>query len=551
MFLTHKMKKQKRRRLGANLTMASIIFTICICLGLGGTSVGIYYKSVINQYEKYISGILNIMSENIDADDLQQCINTQKESPKYKKSQEFMNQLKASYDIKYICILEPLNKSSEDNVMYIMSGVGKEKNGFDNVTLGEFSGKEYDEEMADYYISAMQGKNIVYHMNKSKSGYTYTGILPIKNSQNESVALLCAGVSAKDIDATLIKYVKVFVLAAIINAVLFFISLYLWLRKRVIDPIQKLEASTKAFIKSSHVAEKPSQLKVVNPEINSQDEMQTLSESLVVVANDIKHYMTEMIQKTKEKERIASELNVATHIQASMLPCIFPPFPDRPEFDIYASMEPAKEVGGDFYDFFMIDETHLAVVVADVSGKGVPAALFMVIGKTLIKDYSGFGNSLGEVFSKVNEILCESNKEELFITAFEGVLDLETGELEFVNAGHEKPIIYRKEENKWEIYPTRAGFVLAGMEGMTYHSGKLNLKKGDRLFLYTDGVPEAVNLKNEQYGMDRFMQILENNTDSDLKNLIKNVRKDVSLFADSAEQFDDITMLCMEYKQEM
>ena len=293
----------------------------------------------------------------------------------------------------------------------------------------------------------------------------------------------------------------------------------------------------------------PSELEFTDPGISSGDEMQTLSESLMTLSNDLKSYMNTLLRETKEKERIESELSIATEIQASMLPCIFPPFPNVSEFDIYASMSPAKEVGGDFYDFFMIDENHLAVVMADVSGKGVPAALFMVIGKTLIKDYSNFGSSLGEVFTKVNDLLCESNKEELFITAFEGVIDLRTGEMEFVNAGHEKPIVYHKDEDTWEVYQTRAGFVLAGLEGIQYRSGTMNLKKGDRLFLYTDGIPEAVNPLKEQYGMDRLVQILKENSTTELEQMLKNIRADVDKFADGAEQFDDITMLCMEFKE--
>ena len=156
---------------------------------------------------------------------------------------------------------------------------------------------------------------------------------------------------------------------------------------------------------------------------------------------------------------------------------------------------------------------------------------------------------MGEVFTKVNDLLCESNKEELFITAFEGVLDLRTGELEFVNAGHEKPIVYHKDEDIWEVYPTRAGFVLAGLEGIQYRSGTMNLKKGDRLFLYTDGIPEAVNPLNEQYGMDRLVRVLQRNKNTELNRMITDIRTDVDEFADGAEQFDDITMLCMEFNE--
>ncbi len=243
----------------------------------------------------------------------------------------------------------------------------------------------------------------------------------------------------------------------------------------------------------------------------------------------------------------AAELNVATNIQQSMLPCIFPAFPEREEFDIYADMNPAKEVGGDFYDFFMVDESHLAMVVADVSGKGVPAALFMVIGKTLIKDHTQPGQDLGQVFSRVNNLLCEANSEGMFITAFEGVLDLNTGELKFVNAGHEMPFICRK-GGKFESYKLVPGFVLAGMEDMRYRGGSLMLEPGDKLFQYTDGVTEATNGKNELYGMERLRNILGENSRKAPSEILPAVKQDIDKFVGSAPQFDDITMICMEYR---
>ena len=252
------------------------------------------------------------------------------------------------------------------------------------------------------------------------------------------------------------------------------------------------------------------------------------------------------IAESQARNRISTELDVATQIQADMLPSIFPAFPDRPEFDIYATMNPAKEVGGDFYDFFMVDDRHLAIVMADVSGKGVPAALFMVIGKTLIKDHTKAGRDLGEVFTEVNDILCESNNKGLFITAFEGILDLVTGEFLFVNAGHELPFIAR-EGRAYEPRKIRPGFVLAGMEGTQYAGGSMQLKPGDKIFQYTDGVTEATNAAQELYGMVRLEEVLKKNTFLPPKELLEAVKEDIDAFVGDAPQFDDITMLCVEY----
>lgn len=275
-----------------------------------------------------------------------------------------------------------------------------------------------------------------------------------------------------------------------------------------------------------------------------------ISSICTTVAARTRRLLERQIKDSEERQRISTELDVATRIQADMLPCIFPAFPDRPEFDIYATMNPAKEVGGDFYDFFMVDETHLAIVIADVSGKGVPAALFMVIGKTLINDHTKPGTDLGDVFSEVNELLCRSNNEGLFITAFEGVLDLVTGEFSFVNAGHEMPFIARA-GGVYEAHRLRPGFVLAGMEDMVYQSGSIQLSPGDKIFQYTDGVTEATNAAHELYGMERLTEVLAKNTDKKPAELLPIVKADIDAFVGEAPQFDDITMLCVSYLKKL
>lgn len=281
--------------------------------------------------------------------------------------------------------------------------------------------------------------------------------------------------------------------------------------------------------------------------VQAEGEIGELAAAFQKMTVDLREYIDHLEHVTAEKERIGAELDIAKNIQKSMLPCSFPAFPDRKEFDVYATMEPAKEVGGDFYDFFMVDDEHLAIVIADVSGKGVPAALFMVIGKTLIKDHTQPGRDLGEVFSEVNNLLCESNSEGLFITAFEGVLHLVTGEFRYVNAGHEIPFLCKK-GGKFEPFPVKAGFVLAGMEGMEYSCGLLTMKPGDQIFQYTDGVTEAANCDNELYGMERLGSILAVSSGLSPDRLLPRVKADIEVFVDKAPQFDDITMLCLEYK---
>lgn len=256
-----------------------------------------------------------------------------------------------------------------------------------------------------------------------------------------------------------------------------------------------------------------------------------------------------LIKTNMEKHQIESELKVATHIQTSMLPSIFPAFPEKSEFDIYATMLPAKEVGGDFYDFFLIDDDRLVFLIADVSGKGVPAALFMVIAKTLIKDRAEMGGRADEVMANVNNQLCQSNDEGLFVTAWLGILELSTGKLEFVNAGHNPPLLKRN-GGEYEYLRNKSGFVLAGLEGTKYRLNTTILNNGDSLFLYTDGVTEATDESNNLYGEDRLKSVVNRNLDKSSEDLIREVKKDVDGFVDKAPQFDDMTMVALNYHPE-
>ncbi len=283
-------------------------------------------------------------------------------------------------------------------------------------------------------------------------------------------------------------------------------------------------------------------------DIHSGDEIELLGESFERMTASLKAYIENLTRVTAEKERIGAELSVATRIQASMLPCIFPPFPNRPEFDLYAVMIPAKEVGGDFYDFFMVDEDHLAVVIADVSGKGIPAALFMMTAKTLIKTLAQAGIPPAKVLEEANARLCEGNEAEMFVTAWIGVLEISTGQFAFANAGHNAPLIRRKGEC-FEALKTRPGFVLAGMEGTRYQQAETALLPGDMLYLYTDGVTEAANPEEKLYGEGRLKRALDARYTANLKSLLNGVKEDIDAFASGAEQSDDITMLVLRVDQ--
>lgn len=241
-----------------------------------------------------------------------------------------------------------------------------------------------------------------------------------------------------------------------------------------------------------------------------------------------------------------TELTMATDIQKAMIPSIFPAFPERKEFDLYAVMDPAKEVGGDFYDFFLIDDDHLGLIIADVSGKGVPAALFMMISKTIIQNYAKLGIGAAKTLERTNRVLSSGNDTNMFVTTWIGILEISSGVITCANAGHEYPAVCHN--GRFELLKDRHGFVLGGMEGSKYKEYTISMKKGDKLFVYTDGVPEATNTENDMFGVERMLETLNRRAGASPDKILKVMRKAVDEFAGGAEQFDDLTMLCLEYK---
>ncbi|MBQ2596610.1 MAG: SpoIIE family protein phosphatase, partial [Oscillospiraceae bacterium] len=308
----------------------------------------------------------------------------------------------------------------------------------------------------------------------------------------------------------------------------------------IVKPIKEM---TDNIVKSSRTGE----LFEMKDSYRTNDEIEVLAESFDDLSKKTRQYIEDITEITREKERVSTELSMASQIQNSMLPHVFPPYPNRQEFDIYATMKPAKEVGGDFYDFFLIDEDHLGLVIADVSGKGVPAALFMMIAKTILQSCAMLGKSASEILAKTNEALCSNNQVDMFVTVWIGILELSTGKLTASNAGHEYPVL-KHPDGRFELFRDKHGFVLGGIEGAKYKEYELRMEPGAKLFVYTDGVPEATDAENRMFGLDRMMEALNREPDAVPGRILENVHEAVDIFVRDAEQFDDLTMLCLEYK---
>ena len=378
-----------------------------------------------------------------------------------------------------------------------------------------------------------------YFISESIYGYNTSAILPIV-LEGSTAAVIGVEIPMATLQKALGDYVSHSVLSMLVVTVLCLAVYVHILYRSIIAPINLIAGEASSFVKEEN------QVSTELEKIRTGDEIQTLSETLLKMERDINHYIDNLTKVTAEKERIGAELNVATQIQADMLPRIFPAFPGRQEFDIFATMNPAKEVGGDFYDFFLTDSDHLALVVADVSGKGIPAALFMVISKTLIKNQAQMGDSPAQILQAVNDQLCENNEAEMFVTVWLGILEISTGKLTAVNAGHEYPIM-KKDGGEYEMLDDPHGFVMGVMPGMQYQEYEIWMHKGDSIYVYSDGAPDAVNAEEEQFERERLLASLNRIPGASPSELLGQVKGDIDRFVGEEAQFDDITMLCMRY----
>lgn len=535
------MREQNRK---LSVVLVGGIVTIIILLS--GMIAVIGYREFTEVLEQQYNDTAYEVAETarsyLNPDKFSEYLSTGQTDEEYEEIERKLDELTVTGNCNFIYVAEIDREVM--STTYIYDAVNP-NTGFGRYELGKVAydlDPQYKEDLD--HILDTGGRAEKYLYSYSESGAHTTAGLGVKDSTGAVVAFLGVEKPMTILESARSAYVKHVALIAAIVALLVIAGYLLWLNHFLIRPIEEITGEARRFADNSR--EPAGVLKAVK----SRNEIGILAVSIQKMEHDINQYIDNLTKVTAEKERIGAELDIATNIQKSMLPSIFPAFPERKEVDIYATMNPAKEVGGDFYDFFMVDEGHLAIVMADVSGKGVPAALFMVIGKTLIKDHTQPGRDLGEVFSEVNDLLCESNSEGLFITAFEGVLDLVTGEFRFVNAGHEIPFICKK-GGVFEPYRIKAGFVLAGMEGMRYKCGSMQLEPGDKVFQYTDGVTEATDSKNELYGMERLGRILAGNAGLLPEKLLPVVKADIDAFVGGAPQFDDITMLCLEYKERM
>ena len=538
-----------------SLRAKTVLGIICMSLIISATAVALSYRTYANtmdeHYQKMTLDLAETAIAMLDSEKIQQYAETLEKDEYYNDQLEILRKLvEANDEALYIYINVPPNGGSfvEGDPIYDIMDTDPE------VAFPE-------EEVA--YLDIAAGDNIVYISETEEYGWLCTAVVWMYDETGDTYAFMNVDISMNDVMADRMDFLRVVLFAILLAMVAACVILVLLVNRFVVNPINQVARAALQYVSDRRTSEgrsastgvrristgedgeEHSAISKLN--IRTGDEIQALSEAIKTMELEINEYIQDLTTVTAEKERIGAELNVATQIQADMLPRIFPAFPEREEFDVYATMNPAKEVGGDFYDFFLVDDDHLAVVIADVSGKGVPAALFMVIAKTLIKNHAQNQEAPGTVFTQTNEQLCEGNDAGLFVTGWMGVLEISTGKFVYVNAGHNPPLLKRA-GGTFEWLKSRPGFVLAGMEGVRYRENTLQLEPGDRLYLYTDGVTEATNSREELFGDERLQNALNEYMDLPVEQFLPKIKECIDAFVGDADQFDDITMLALDYQ---
>ena len=529
-----KIKKKKHRKLttkamfGTLFILAFIVVFVCI-------GITWYYIEISGEsYEKTSYSLTHLFSKYIDGDKTSEYFRTGKKDAYYKQVQDFLCLMKSESKMKYVYVFVPL----DDEVVYIWDT--------DSKSGGNALGirQAYEEDFKEAAMKAFS-KNPEEEMLVTRSeGYELlvTAISPIYNKKGDPVALVAVDVEGDNFIMKIIDFnlsaLVIVLLASIIPIIIFFKKT----KKGVLLPIKQLNSAAKEMVNDLESN------KLASIDIHTGDEIEELADSFEQMSVELQDYIKKLSHATAERERISAELSMAKDIQEGQLPNIFPAFSDKKEFDIYASMTPAKAVGGDFYDFFFVDDDHFALVIADVSGKGIPASLFMMISKILIKNRLLAGDSPSAALEKVNNQLIETNSEKSkqFVTVWLAVIELSTGKGKAANAGHEHPVL-KKADGLYELEKYRHSPPVSLVKGMKFREHSFELNSGDRLFVYTDGVAEAMNEEHELFGTDRLLEILNKDADAAPKEVLENVIEGISEFTGDAEQFDDITMISFTY----
>ena len=535
--------KKLRSNMAFNIT--AVIMLLLIAFGTFVCVAGIWkFSSAFDdEYSNTTYHIADTAASLVNGDHIKEYLAGQQEE-EYNRTKRILNAYCTRMSVSLVYVID-VDQSDYGRFVSVFNAVD---NSVDDSNYKEwergYQRETTNENYRSAYIDIYEGESpyeIIYRFNPGPGLHQHiTMIVPVKNSEGKVAALLCVQRPISELASAIGSFVTYIVIAALILSVIVVQFLARFLRKWVVGPIRTISNEATRFARENTKGKELG-------DVSKYEEIYNLSRSIDKMETDMVKYVDNLTLVTAERERIGTELSFAKQIQYSSLPTKFPAFPDRGEFDVYAYMRPAKEVGGDFYNFILVDNDHLAMWIGDVSDKGVPAALFMMAINIMISLRTSMGGTPAQIMEHVNDRVCEHNGENLFVTIWLGILEISTGKLTFVNAGHEDPAVCHK-DGEFELYKTRHNIAVGIEPGMVYKDYELQLGKGDKIFIYTDGVPEATDPYDKLFSTDRMTQALNECRDGSPQELLENINKRVKEFVGDRTQFDDLTMLGLELK---
>ncbi len=517
-------------------TRLSLILLILMVL-MAAVIINITINALSDNYLSFEAdramNTVDLISRTVSWEQLQHYAETGEEDENSARIRKFMNDTKESNnDLSYIYIFVP----DETQFMYVIDAIASDDDPAYISAYGdifEYTDTEYNEMLPDFKASR-SSQDLMLGENDEFGSYLYAWA-PILDKDGKAHAMVEADVTVDWLAAKISQIVEG-VIVTLVVSILVTVLIILWFLNFIVGkPLAILKKGVESYREGA--------MDLDTSRFKRNDEIREIAVSFDELMDKVRNYTEEVKRASAEQERIGAELSVATQIQGDMLPCIFPAFPDLEQIDLFASMSPIKEVGGDFYDFFRIDRNHIGLVTADVEGKGIPAALFMVISRTLIKNEALAGISPAQVLEAVSGQLNSSSNISMIVAVWFGIYELSTRRLMYVNAGQQQPALYRASTGKYELLRDIMEPEAGKEEHMHYTDCELALERGDRLFLYTDGIPETVGARSEEYGTLRILRCLNSDTECDPQETIELVQRDLERFRGKAEQQDDITMM--------
>lgn len=500
-----------------------------------------FTDALMEQYAEGTFYTADTAALNVNADHLQSYLEGG-DQEEYEKIRNEFERLCEAQEATFIYVICP-DQTDYNHITFVISAMNN-RYSYDLYECGYVRETTNDEYRNVYRLLCEKDSDYAYVVRDRgyiETGAHITALISLVGSDQEVKGILCVQRQMDILTDLRQAYLKKVAIAMILIALLVIMGQTVYIHRVLLDPLQRIIREAARFSTENVKSQKK-----LTDHIRNRDEIGELARSIDDMEDQITGYISDIARIAAKEEKTRTELSLAARIQASMLPDVFPPFPERKEFELFASMDPAKEVGGDFYDFFLIDSDHLYLAIADVSGKGIPGALFMTISMLALSQIIREGKSPAEVLEAANNAICLNNREEMFVTVWLGILEISTGKLTAANAGHEYPAL-RKPDGRFELFKDPHGFVVGGMEDMKYKEYELQLLPGSQLFLYTDGVPEATDSSERQFGTQRMLTALNGHCGEHPEEIIGGVYAAVDSFVGQAEQFDDMTMLCIQY----